>query len=817
MRVSVRWLRELVPTELSTEAIAERLTLAGLAVEAIERIGEHWEKIFTGLVEAIEPHPNADRLVLATVAAGTHRLTVVTGAPNIAVGQKVALALPGATLYDGHSIEPRLMTLTPSTIRGIRSEGMVCSEKELGLSDDHEGIMVLPDDTPVGVPLADVLGDEVLEIEITPNLVHAFSMIGIARELGALTKQPVNYPALAELAPCGDPTLVAIDASDLCARFVGVVIEGVEPVPSPWWMQQRLRVAGMRPINAIVDITNYVMLEYGQPQHAYDRARLHGGRLIARRARPGETLETIDHVHRTLDPDTLVIADEERAVGIAGIMGGRESEIDEETRVVLLETANFDMRSIRRTARAQRLRTEASARFERGLDPNLAWTATRRAVMLFQQLFPQSRITNVADVYPYPRFPRQIQVPRREIPRLLGTDFSDDEILDVLHRLELAPEVIQEGHEQVIVVTVPTYRSDLTIKADIVEEIARVIGYDKLPERLPVGQTVPVEVDPLLQLVRAVQDTLVGEGLTEIITYPMIDEAALRALDPAEREAPNRFGFFARPDLPLVRAVNPIRPEWSMMRPSLLPTLLRAGAEHLKFNAAVSIFEVGKVYLPRGGDQLPDERRVVGCLLAGVQHVRDLYHEERPVDFFDLKGTIEVLLPRVGALDVTFRPLAHPSLHPGRAAEIVVKGEPVGVLGEVHPLVAEHYGIERHHRVVTAEIDLSALLALGLEPISVHPVSRFQPIEQDFAIVVDEAVPAALVTEAVRLGAGPLATNVRLFDVYRGPAIPAGKKSLAFRVTFSALDQPLSDEQLASIRETIARVVHERVGGALRQ
>ncbi len=817
MKVPMRWLRDLVATDLSTEEIAERLTLAGLEVEAIERIGAHWEHIYVGVVERVEPHPNADRLVLATVDAGEHRLTVVTGAPNIAAGQKVALALAGAKLYDGHSADWRLITLKPATIRGVRSEGMVCSEKELGLSEEHEGIMVLNPDAPVGMPLREYLGDEILEVAITPNRVDAFSIVGIAREVAALTGAPLRLPELAPLEAPVDPTLATIEATDLCYRFVGVALEGIRVAPSPWWLRRRLQLVGIRPINNVVDVTNYVMVEWGQPQHAFDRAKLRGGRIIVRRARPGEEIETLDHVRRTLSVDTLVIADEERPVGIAGVMGGLDSEITDETTSVLLETANFDMLSIRRTARAQRLRTEASARFERGLDPNLALLAAQRAVRLLTELIPSCRIIAFVDHYPHPRRPARIDFPRGEIQRLLGVDYPDDVVRDVFRRLGFSVLSERSDGRSIWVVEVPTYRSDVTIPADLVEEVARVVGYDTLPERLPVGQTVPVEIDPELRLIRQIQNGLIAAGVHEVITYPMVDDESLRALSASGEEVPERLGFYTRPPIDFVRARNPIRPEWSIMRPTLIATLLRNAAEQLKFNDRVAIFETGKVYLPRGGDELPDERRAVGCLLAGSAAVRDLYHEERPVDFFDLKGILEEVLPRLGVRPLVFRPLAHPSLHPGRGAEIVYRDRAIGILGEVLVTVAERFGIPPQHRTVVAEFDVPLLLESGLEPVTVRPVSRYQPVEQDFAIVVDENVPAAEVEAALRAGAGPLAASIRLFDVYRGPAIPEGKKSLAFRVVFSAPDRALSEEEIQRLRERIEQQVKRRVKGEFRR
>src|SRR5687768_15140455 len=412
MKVPIRWLSEFVDTGLTVEELAHRLTMAGLEAEKITVIGEGWDNIYVGHVEAVDRHPDADRLVLATVDAGEHRLQVVTGAPNIAQDQMVALALAGARLIDGHAEGQVYRTLKPSSIRGIRSEGMVCSEKELGLSDEHEGIMVLDAEAPKGAPLAEWLGDTVIEFEITPNLVHNFSILGIAREAGALTDRPVTTPPTYDLAsaPSGPADLVTVAAPDLCARYVAVVIEGIEVGPSPAWLQRRLLAAGVRPINTIVDATNYVMLEYGQPLHAFDADRLQDGRIVVRRARPGETLETLDHQVRKLDLEMLLIADTERAVGLAGVMGGLDSEVTDETRRIILESANFDMKSVRRTARELKLRSDASARFERGLDPNLACDAAARATRLILALSPGAIVTGVADVYPQPLAPRELSL-----------------------------------------------------------------------------------------------------------------------------------------------------------------------------------------------------------------------------------------------------------------------------------------------------------------------------------------------------------------------------------------------------------------------
>jgi phenylalanyl-tRNA synthetase beta chain len=817
MKVPVRWLNDLVPVELSSEEIAQRLTMAGLEAESIEKIGIDWDKIYVGLVKNVEQHPNADRLVLATISAGEIEQTVVTGAPNIAPGQKVALALVGARLIDPYSEVPKTMTLKANKIRGVRSEGMACSEKELGFSDEHEGIMVLDHDAPEGTLLRDYLGDDVIEFEITPNLVHAFSMIGIAREIGAISETPVTYPALENLDSAERQSeLVQIEAPDLCFRYVGVVIDNVHVEPSPSWMQQRLTAAGVRPINNIVDITNYVMLEWGQPLHAFDRSDLAEGRIIVRRAQDGEEMETLDHVERTLTSEDLVIADAERPVAIAGVMGGVDSEISDDTTTLLLESASFNMLSVRHTARAQRLRSEASSRFERGLDPNLAMIAAQRATALIKEFCPDARVTVMADQYPAPREQKTVVMPRGEVKRLLGIDFPDDTVMGVLERLELQPQSISENGEPAIKVTVPTYRNDINLKADVVEEVARMVGYETLPETLPVGRTAPVTIDPVLEFVRSVQDGLTAAGMTEVITYPMLDDNELTLLDPEGTAPPSKLGFFERPEHSPVKALNPLRSEWQQMRPTLVPAILRNVSENLKYNHLVSVYETGRVYLPNGIDELPTERRTLCAAISGTYSPADLYEETRGADFFDLSGVLTQLFEEIGAGKVRLKQSSHLSLHPGRAAEIVAGDEPIGVIGEIHPLVAEHFDIDRGTRVAVVEIDLHKLMEHGVEPFTYRPVSRYQPVQQDFAIVVDEQVPAGDVQRVLEEATQPLSTDVQLFDVYRGESIGADNKSLAFRVTLSAPDRALKDSDLDKLRKRVEKQLKQKVSGALR-
>jgi phenylalanyl-tRNA synthetase beta chain len=820
MRVPLSWFSDFVDTGLSPRELAHTLTMAGLEAEKITTIGDGWDNVFVGLVARVEPHPDADRLVLATVQAGDHALTVVTGAPNIASGQKVALALAGARLYDGHVEGQVLKTLKPGTIRGVRSEGMVCSEKELGISEEHEGILVLEGDAPAGVPLADWLGDTVIEFEITPNLVHAFSILGIAREAAALCDKPLRLPDAPSLsaAPTGPADLVTIEAPDLCPRYAAVVIEGVTVAPSPPWLQRQLLAAGLRPINNVVDVTNYVMLEWGQPLHAFDRDNLAGGRIIVRRARPGERIETLDHQHRDLSDETLVIADAERAVAIAGVMGGVDSEVSNRTTTVLLESANFAMGSVRATARAQKLRTDASARFERGIDQNLVLDAAGRATRLLLDLCPGSRVAAVSDIYPRPVLPREIQMPFREFERLLGVRLEPETVVDALARLGFGAEI--DGDH--LRVTVPTRRGDVTLAADVVEEAARIVGYETLPETLPTGETPPVRRDPLHRLSRDVRDTLVGCGGFETVSYVTLHDAAVACFADGAG-----VGFLHTvPRDGLLRLRNPIQSDRAVLRPTLVPSLLEVAAANLRHESGVRLFEIARTYLP-SGDTLPSERTVVCLAMAGrrdpigrfASDDRRLANGDRHptddghLDFFDLKGSVEAVLDRA-RVAVRFEPATHPALHSGRTAAVLAGERRIGLLGEVRPDVAAALGIETT-RVAVAELDLDAMLDLR-EPLAGVRIPRFLPVAQDFAVVVAEATPAASVEAALRAAADPLATSIDLFDVYRGSQVGTDRKSLAYRVVFTAPDRALTDAELVKVRDRIGKTLKQRIGGELR-
>lgn len=806
MKVPMQWLHDFIVTGLSAQELAHRMTMAGLEAEKIETIGAIWDKVYVGHVEKVERHPNADRLVLAEVDAGEHHLTVVTGAPNIAEGQKVALALAGARLYDGHSDSKELKTLKPGAIRGVVSEGMVCSEKELGMSDEHEGILVLNENAPVGAPLSDYLGDEIIEFEITPNLAHAFSIYGIAREAHALTGAPLTVPAGADLgnAPAGAPDLVTIENTALCPRYGAVVFDGIEVGPSPEWLARRLTAAGMRPINNIVDVTNYVMHETGQPLHAFDADTLVGGRIVVRTARDGETLETLDHQVRELTPDMLVIADAERPVALAGVMGGLHTEVSGGTTRILLEGANFDMLSVRHTSRDLKLRSEASARFERGVDSNLVESALARATKLIQELCQGATVTAYVDVYPEPVEPRELTMPLWKFDRVLGVSLGLDPIFEALDRLEFNPSIENEA----LTVRIPTYRRDVTIPVDIVEEAARIVGYDLLPPTLPIGQTAPVVRDPMYLLRRSVRAILAATGVSEAITYILQTPEML-----SEFTTEHAIGFAASaPGKDLLRVKNPLQADRDILRPTLVPSLLESVANNLKHTTDVRLAELARVYLPSEADALPVETEMLAIGMSGRTEA-GLYGEARELDYFDLKGAVDVLFERLG-LAIVYQPSEHPSLQPGRAAVAAAGDRPIGRLGELRPDVAATFGIEEG-RVMVGEFDLNAMLSLLPSGVREVKAARFLPVDQDFAIVVDDNMPAADIEQALRFGAGPLVTSIELFDVFRGAQIGEGKKSLAYRVRFTAPDRALTDVDIQKFRPKIEKSL-KRVGGSLR-
>jgi phenylalanyl-tRNA synthetase beta chain len=755
--------------------------------------------------------------VLATVDYGAERpLTVVTGAPNLSVGlhgQKVAFATVGARVVDGHSQTGQHMLVQPVTLRGVRSEGMLLSEKELGLSDNHEGILVLEDDAPVGAPLADYLGDVVVELDLTPNLARALSVIGVAREVAALCGQTFRTPELAtstdRSAPAGQFE-VAIEAAELCPRYRATLVRGVRVGPSPLWMQRRLSMAGMRPINNIVDITNYVMLECGEPLHAFDfsllrrRADGRAPRIVVRRARPGEVMRTLDGELRQLDEDTLLITDASGPIAIAGVMGGEDTEVGDSATDILLEAAAFDNIGIRRTSRKLKITSESGLRFGRGVHPHLVAPASARAVELMTLLAGGTAET-IVDEYPRPPTRPTIELAASEAERILGVRLPVAQMADWLRRLEFEVEVSEA--QASLIAKVPPHRLDVALPSDLIEEIARMYGYQRIPETIMADSLPPQRTNRALEFGELVRDCMVGTGLQEVVTYPLTEpglDAAAWA-EPAEARYSN------------LGLANPVSPDRSTLRCTLLPSLLTVLKANLRFAERVTLFELGHVFLPHD-DGLPAEPRRLGAVMSGPRY-QDWWAGQADADdmlgFYDLKGVLDTLLGRLHVAERSYLPDQHPSMHPARTAALRLNDRVVGHVGELHPAVARRWDLP-DQPIAVAEIDLEALQSSVSDAPLYRPFSPYPPVREDVALVVEEGILAAEVMAVVRQSGGELLTEARVFDVYRGPPVPPGQKSLAVGLTFQAPDRTLTDEEVARARAQIVQALERALGAQLR-
>jgi phenylalanyl-tRNA synthetase beta chain len=813
MKIPLNWLRDYVAVTIPVAELAERLTVAGLEVSGVrllglpapeglrvksEDVGPVWarDKIFVGKVTKVAPHPDADRLRLPTVEYGEGRsITMVTGAPNLNVGdagQKVILALSGAVLFDGHSSPKALKELKPGKIRGVPSEAMVCSSYELGIDEEHEGIIILEDDAPVGMPVADFMGDIVLELEVTPNLARAQSLIGVAREVAALTGGELKLPphaAQAKGEPIAGRVKVEIEDPKLCARYAAMLLKNVKVGPAPGWMRRRLTYAGMRPINNIVDVTNYVMLEWGQPLHAFDYdvlVKRAGGKpptIIVRPARTGEVLKTLDGQERKLTPDMLVIADTAGPVALAGVMGGAETEVSDQTTNILLESANFDFLNIRRTMKALDLPSEASVRFSKGIHPELVRPAAERAAELMRLHAGATVCQGIIDNYPAPLPERVIELPMAEVKRLLGIAIPIEECARLLRTLEFK---VEPSGPDTLKVVAPAHRLDIQEgRADVIEDLIRLHGYQDLPETLLADRLPPQATTPPIALEERVRDILVDVGLQETITY---------SLTTPEKEKP-----LGLPPREYVTLLNPVSVERSVMRQSVLASVLEIAAANLRHTDDVRLFEIGSAYLTRPDAKLPDEPRRLAVVLCGQRHP-DYWADSgkvaaEPLNFFDLKGVIETLVTALHLPEVTYRPASVPFLHPGKAAELQLGGQAVGHFGEMHPKVAEAYELGQR-TVLAAELDLEAIKAAAPTRHRATAVPRFPAALRDVAVIVEESVPADRVEKEIRAAGGDLLRGVKLFDLYRGESIAAGHKSLAYALTYQADDRTLTDKEV---------------------
>lgn len=804
IKVPLSWLREYVDINVPIDELALKLHMSSTEVKGVER--PWWDdKIRTARVEKLAKHPNADKLLLATVDYGASvPKTVVTGATNLTVGAIVPYADEGATIIDGHTGERA--TLRGKPMRGIQSEGMVLSRKELGLGEEHEGIHILDPKVPVGALLREVLGETVLALEVQPNRPDCLGVIGIAREVAALLGTNLKEPPLERLGSGAPKGLdVRIEDDHACPRFAAALLTGVRIGPSPAWMQARLVAAGMRPIDNVVDITNYVMLDLGQPLHAYDHERLRGGVLVARQARRGESLRTLDGVDRVLPEGTLVIADAERALGVAGILGGEDSEIREDTTTVALECASFEPRGIGRTATKLGLRgssgSAAARRFSWELSPDLVPIALARACRLLRD-HASAKIEGVVDRYPNPRPRVNVRMRFSDVPRVMGIDIDSDETLDILRRLQFTAAA--DG--DTLVATPPVVRTDIAIAEDIVEEVGRIAGYDRLPTRMPDGPLPLAERHPLEEFRESARDGLAGFGLQEIVSYSLIDPAWLKQL--------TADGSPIAPE-PL-RVVNPTTVSQSVARPTLRASLLDTARRNLRNRASVAIFEIAPIYLPRRAD-LPDERWTIGILLAGnAQPVKDgetWLTAERRFDVRDLQGIVLGLAELLDVHASGEQRADAPGLHPGRGIAFARAEKTYLVAGELDPRVAEQW--ELPPDTFVAEIDLAIWQESSRPPRVVAP-PRFPAALRDLAVVVDEATPYGDVEREIRAATGKDLESIALIDLYRGQQAGAGKKSFAVRLVFRSATGTLVEAEVDRLVKRVSGRLQHAVGATIR-
>ena len=796
MKVPIKWLAEYCDAGLSTNELADLLSMSGTEVERISRHGVASDEGFVvGKVLTREKHPDADKLSVCTVDVGeSEPATIVCGAPNVDAGQTVAVVRPGAVMPDGLKIKK-------AKLRGVESNGMILSERELQISEDHDGIMVLDDTVAAGTPLSEVLlpGEDVLELEITPNRPDCLSVHGIAREVHAVTGKP-----LAELGsgpePTGDETFkITVEDHALCPRFTARIFRGVKVGPSPLWLKERLSAAGQRPINNVVDITNYAMLLTGQPMHAFDMDKIRGGEIVVRAAKPGEKVTTLDDVEREVDEQTVLVCDAEGPSAIAGIMGGQISEVSAGTTNVLLEVASWNGPNIHRTSQKLALRSEASGRFEKGLSPQLPLEAQEVASALMVELTGAQLVSKTIDVAGDIADPAPIELSAAHVESLLGSPIPLDRCAEILERLGFVVEKAGDS----LAATPPHFRAaDVTRAVDLIEEIARIEGVDNIPATLPAAPSAIGRLSRAQRMRRGFEDLLAGNGYSEAMTWSFIGDETIDALNPV-----------GSLDVDRLRIANPLSEDQSVMRPLILPGLLAAAQHNLARGAdSVRLFEVGAVY--GGSVSDPVEHQHLAMIASGSHSAGRWRGESDAVDFFSVKGVVEALALNAG-VEIAYAALdaaARPFVIPGRAAELSVDGESIGWLGEVHPTVAKAHDLKG---AVAAELDLGAIAAALPAPITYESFSTFPPAREDIAIVVAKDVAADAVLSAVRSGAGKYLTHAEVFDVFEGEQVGEGNKSLAVRLTYSAPDRTLTDKETEKARRGVTQKIEE-IGGSLR-
>ena len=801
MQVSIKWLKDYIDFTETPEQLADKLTMAGIPVENVVDPGEGLEKVVTGRIEKLEPHQNSDHLQICTMNVGlAENIIIVTGAQNVAEGQVVPVAMVGAHLPNG-------MKISKGKLRGVASNGMLCSAQELKLDleklpeEQKTGIFILPSDTPVGIPAKDVLGlnDVVLEFELTANRADCFSVFGLVREIAAITGNKPHFPEIKvnedDNTKLNDIFSVEIADPDLCSRFSTRMLKNVKIGPSPEWMQQRLEGAGIRSINNVVDVTNFVMIELGHPMHAYDYDKITGKKLIARRAVEGEELHTLDDTSRKAKGEMLVIADSEKAAGLAGIMGGFETEITDTTTTVVLESADFYGPCIRRTARACGLSSEASGRFERGVDSETTIKALDRAAQLLQEMGACTVCEGIVDVYPNPKQANYVTFTPEQINNHLGTNIAKDVMLNIITSVGF--DVTKDENDE-ITVKVPSWRNDVTCMADISEEIARLHGFDKIKSTLPNGVSMQGTQSAKQTFIDKVKASLSSQGLYETISFALTNEETFNKLNIPQ-------------DSPLRKAVpimNPLSDEYPLVRTTLLSSIFDNLARNLaRKNDDVALFEVGSVFFPKAlpVTELPDEVVKIAGAITGRRNAQGWNQTNDMVDFYDAKGIIEELLANLRVTRYTVEAGTHYAMHPGKTALFKKGRDVIATVGEVHPAVLSAYGITKP--VYIFELDATTVMKYMAKDLKYKALPKYPATSRDLAMLVDVDVNAADIEKAMTKAAGQNLTQITLFDVYTGKQVEEGKKSLAFSLTFQSNDKTLTDAEIdPAIEKSVAKL-----------
>jgi len=793
MKVAMSWFNEFTDiSDITPKQYADALTMSGTMVEGIENLGENLVNVYTGRITEIAAHENADSLVVCKLDMGSEVLQIVTGAKNVKEGQIVPVATHGAKLAGGINIKR-------GKLRGVESQGMLCSHEELGIStaelgyEPEDGILILDTSAQIGTDIREVFGlnENVVEFEVTSNRPDCQSVIGLARETAATFGRSINMPVpdvKGNSESVSDFAKVDVQDNVYCPRYCARMIKNVKIAPSPEWMVKRLKASGIRAINNIVDITNYVLLEYGQPMHAFDMRDVAGSHIIVRRANDREEITTLDEQERKLDSSMLVIADEKRAVAVAGVMGAANSEVKADTTTILFESANFDGASVRVTAKKLGLRTESSAKYEKGIDPHMTKAAVDRACQLVEMLGAGEVVGGMIDVCVELPSGKVLQLRCDKIRAFLGADISDNFMIDTLNMLGF------DVDESAMTVTCPSYRADVESEADLAEEIVRIYGYDKIPSTIMTGETVAAAKTAEQKMRDKIMDILTAQGMYEILTYSFTGPHIFDKLHiPADSQLRN-----------VVQILNPLGEENSIMRTTTVSSMLEIMAQNNnRRNTSAALFEIAKIYVPVDGDDLPTESDIITLGMYGDG------------DFYDIKGVLEAMMMGVGITDCKFALVSDNLMyHPGRCAAVSIAGEMVGYIGQVHPAVADEYDIDCACYV--AEISFGAVCKHANYSVSYKKLPKYPAVTRDVAIIADDSVLAGDIEDIIKKSAGKLLEDIKLFDIYKGAQIEAGKKSMAYAIVLRAEDRTLTDEEVSAVMDKVLKNIEKNTGALLR-